>query len=1161
MPLTHHQTDLPPAGAAWQDALPALARGERQIYLQGLTPATGAYVLSRLFQKAHRPFLVVTPNTQAPEVFIKDLAFFSPEMAATGGDPWPRLLLFPAHEVLPFKELSFDSEVSCARVGAAYLALTSREPWLLVAPVAALRQKLPPPESLQEALAYVMAGENLEREAFLQNLLEGGYDRRPVVEDRGEFSVRGGVIDLFPPLYDRPVRLEFWGDEVESLRFFDPANQRSQGSLEELLVLPANEVILDAPARERALARRKRRQDPQFWQNVQMGRHFPRIERHLEDFYERPCTLWDYLPADTVVVEWDPLNLAQNLRKLTDQTGGESPGWLDEEPWEDRRQGHTTIFCPLLPWGLPEEAAEFTFQVEKNEGLAAELVQAGAEGGRLVPALAGRLLEWRRSGFQVILVCLSRHRAERLAQLLKEEGLEAAFTLEPSWEPGGEVEITVGELSGGFRLLAAGLIVLTEDEALGFRPERRRHKESRPPQFLTSLSDLEEGDAIVHLDHGIGIYRGLVKLTVGAEVNDFLELEYQGGDRLYLPVDRLHLVQKYLGVDGVTPRIERLGGKSWERTKKKVKKAVEKIARELVELYAARRVLPGHHFSPPDPVFREFEANFEYEETSDQLQAIQEVLGDMTADKPMDRLICGDVGYGKTEVALRAAFKAAMDGKQVGVLVPTTVLAEQHYDTFARRLAPYPLEVQVLSRFKSPKEQKRILANLEQGRVDIIIGTHRLVQKDVVFHDLGLVIVDEEQRFGVRQKEKMKEWRRTVDVLTLTATPIPRTLQLSLTGLRELSVINTAPENRRSIRTYLCHPERAVIQAAIRRELARGGQVFFMHNRVRTLGRWTRQVQEMVPEARVAMAHGQMAERDLEKVMRRFSRGEVDVLMCTAIIEAGLDIPAANTIIINRAHTLGLSQLYQLRGRVGRSQAQAYAYLLVPGEAGLSTEAQKRLKALMEFTELGSGFKIALHDLQIRGAGNLLGQAQSGHLAEVGYELYLQLLEQAIKEFKGEAREEPLSDPEIRLPVAAYLPEDYVPDIQQRLALYRRLSDRLSPEMVQELEEELLDRFGPLPLEGRNLLEVVRAKNQLRRLGIKRLDLQDSFAVLQFAQPERLSLERLLALLKKRPETFRLTPDQSLRMRLPEDTPFVRLQNCLKEVETFVKADEEELMR
>jgi len=1136
----------------------ALVRGARRIHLQGLTPAAGALVLARLFEKLRRPFLVVTPNTATHEVFFKDLTFFLPEMGGGPDEPWPRLLLFPAHEILPFKELSFDTDVSCARLGAAYTALTSREPWLLVAPVAALRQKLPPGARLQEALTYAVAGEGLEREAFIQTLLAGGYERRPVVEERGEFSVRGGIIDLFPPLYGQPVRLEFWGDDVETIRFFDPASQRSQGTLEELQVLPASEVILDGPARERALARRKRRQDPQLWENIQNGRHFPRIERLIIDFYEQPQTLWDYLPPDAVVVEWDPLNLAQDLQKLADLTGDETQGWLDETPYEERRGGHPTIFCPLLPWGLGADEAEFSFQVEKNEGLAQELAQAGGEAGRLLPALAARLEEWRRGGFHLILICLSRHRAERLAMLLREEKLAAAFTLNPSWEPTGEVEITVGELSGGFRLLSSGLIVLTEDEALGFRPERRRRKESKPPQFLTSLADLEEGDAVVHLDHGIGIYRGLVKLAVGPEANDFLELEYQGGDRLYLPVDRLNLVQKFLGVEGVQPRVERLGGKSWERTKKKVKKAVEKIARELVELYAARRVLPGHHFSPPDPALREFEATFEYEETSDQLQAIQEVLTDMAGEKPMDRLICGDVGYGKTEVALRAAFKAAMDGKQVAMLVPTTVLAEQHHDNFSRRLAPYPLEVRVLSRFKSPPEQKRILADLAQGKVDIIIGTHRLVQKDVAFKDLGLVIVDEEQRFGVGQKEKMKEWRRTVDVLTLTATPIPRTLQLSLTGLRELSVINTAPENRRSIRTYLCHPEKAVIQAAIRRELARRGQVFFVHNRVHNLGTWARHVQEMVPEARVAMAHGQMPERELERVMRRFSRGEVDVLVCTAIIEAGLDIPAANTIIINRAHTLGLAQLYQLRGRVGRSQAQAYAYLLVPGEAALSTEAQKRLKALMEFTELGSGFKIALHDLQIRGAGNLLGQAQSGHLTEVGYELYLQLLEQAIREFKGEPQKETLPDPEIRLPVAAYLPEDYVPDVQQRLALYRRLSDRLSPEMVRELEEELLDRFGPLPPEGLNLLEVVRAKHALRRLGIKRLDMQDSFAVVQFARPELLNLESLLTLLKKRPQTFHLISDQALRVRLPDaGTPFARLRNCLKEMETFVKAEEE----
>jgi transcription-repair coupling factor (superfamily II helicase) len=1078
-----------------------------------------------------------------------------PQTASASG-PDSRFLVFPAHELLPFRELNFDCEVSATRLAAAYVALTQSEPFLLVAPAAALRQKLPPASRIRDILAYVVAGENLARPDFLSRLTSGGYERRPVVEARGEFSVRGGVIDLFPPLYPQPVRLEFWGDEVESIRAFDPATQRSQGSLDDLMVLPASEVVLDQATRERALGRRKRRQDPQFYAMVQEGRHFPGIERHLEDFYETPQTLWDFLPPDTLVVEWDPLNLAQELRDLEEPAALAYPGWLDQTPWERQRARFTHLLCPVLSLAAGQSCQAVSFEVEPHRDLAARLAQAGADAGRLAPALAQLLVDWRRGGFHVVLVCLNQHRAKRLAQLLEDEGVEAEVLPSPTWGVGPRLELTVGELSAGFRLLSQGLVVLTEDEALGFRPERRRRKDRRAPQDLGSLADLAEGDYIVHLDHGIGVYQGLVKLTVGLQVNDFLDLAYQGGDRLYLPVDRLNLVQKYLGVEGVAPKVERLGGKSWERAKGKVRKAVEKIARELVELYALRRVLPGHTFSAPDQLFREFEATFAFEETPDQLQAIQEVLADMAVERPMDRLICGDVGYGKTEVAVRAAFKAAMDGKQVAVLVPTTVLAEQHYDTIKARLAHYPLQVEVLSRFKAPAQQRRILADLAAGKVDIIIGTHRLLSKDVQFRDLGLIVVDEEQRFGVRQKERLKEFRRTVDVLTLTATPIPRTLQLSLTGLRELSLINTPPEHRRAIRTYLCRPEREVIQAAIRRELARGGQVFFVHNRVRNLGTWARYVQELAPEARVAMAHGQMPERDLERVMVRFWRQEVDVLVCTAIIEAGLDIPAANTIIINRAHTLGLAQLYQLRGRVGRSQAQAYAYLLVPEDAALPNEAQKRLKALMEFTELGSGYKIAMHDLQIRGAGNLLGQAQSGNLAEVGCELYLQLLEQAIREFKGDPPEDATPDPEVRLPLSAYLPEDYVPDIQQRLALYRRLSGRLTPEMTDELAEEFLDRFGPLPPEGRNLLDVVRLKHHLRGLGIKRLEVQDGYALLQFVDPDRLDLKQLIRLLKERSDRFRLSSAHTLRIRLPAgESLFQRLENSLKDVAIFVKAE------
>jgi len=1142
-------------GARWQEVAAALAAGVRELSLEGLTPAAGAYVLARLFGKLGRTLLLVTPDAAAQESFLKDLRFFLGGLPPSAAGGWSRLRGFPAHELLPFRTLDLDHEVSAARVGAAYLALTAPEPLFLVAPAAALREKLPPRQRLRDAFLYVVEGEELDRQFFLRQLQAGGYERRPLVEERGEFSVRGGIVDLFPPLYEQPVRLEFVGDEADSLRHFDPATQRSQGRLQDLVVLPAHEIILDEAAREFALSGRRRRQDPQFWHFVQEGVHFPGMERHLHEFYPEPATFWDYLPPGAVVVEWDPVNLARELARLPEQADGNGAGWLDEEAWESRRRDFPVLQCRVLPLGGDGDG-RFAFRTEKNDTLARELAAAGEADGRLVPALAQRLERWRREGWQTVLVALNRHRGERLARLLREEGLEADLDEDPAWEAGPGVAITPGELSGGFRLPAVRVIVLTEDEALGFRPEGRRRKEVRPLQQLTSLDDLAEGDLIVHLDHGIGFYRGLVKLTVGPQVNDFLELEYQGGDRLFLPVDRLHLVQKYLGVEGAAPKVDRLGGKSWERAKRRVKKAVEKIARELVELYAARRVLPGHGFSPPDPLFREFEATFPYEETPDQLQAVAEVLADMMSDQPMDRLICGDVGYGKTEVALRASFKAAMDGKQVAVLVPTTVLAEQHYDTFIGRLAHFPLEVRVLSRFKSPMEQKRILAELAQGKADVVIGTHRLLSKDVAFKDLGLIIVDEEQRFGVSQKEKLKQWRRTVDVLTLTATPIPRTLQLSLTGLRELSLINTPPENRRAIRTYLCLPEPPVVQAAIRRELARRGQVFFVHNRVQNLSTWARWVQGLAPEARVAMAHGQMPERELERVMVRFWRGEVDVLVCTAIIEAGLDIPAANTIIINRAHGLGLAQLYQLRGRVGRSQAQAYAYLLVPDEAALSTEAQKRLKALMEFTELGSGYKIALHDLQIRGAGNLLGQAQSGHLAEVGYELYLQLLEQAIREMKGEPGEEEAPEPEIRVPVAAYLPEDFVPDVQQRLSLYRRLSGRLTDQGLADLEGELLDRFGPLPDEARSLLQVVRLRQRLRELGLRRLEVADGHAVLTFAAPERLDLKCLLHLVQQRPRRYRLHPDQTLRVRLDEGAfTLSAVQNCLKDVETFVMGE------
>ncbi|HNQ02864.1 MAG TPA: transcription-repair coupling factor, partial [Syntrophales bacterium] len=611
---------------------------------------------------------------------------------------------------------------------------------------------------------------------------------------------------------------------------------------------------------------------------------------------------------------------------------------------------------------------------------------------------------------------------------------------------------------------------------------------AREGWFLQSFGELNEGDFVVHTDHGIGIYRGLKRLSVGAIENDFLLMEYQAGDRLYIPVHRLDQIQRYIGPDGQEPRIDKLGGTAWETAKRRVKKAVEAIAEDLVALYAARDTMKGHAFSPVDRYYEEFASSFEYEETPDQARAIEDVNLDMDAEKPMDRLICGDAGFGKTEVAIRAAFRAAMDGKQTAVLVPTTILAEQHYQTFRARLAKYPVRVETLNRFKTREQQKQVLEKIATGTVDIVVGTHRLLQKDVVFKDLGLVVIDEEQRFGVTHKEKLKKLRTLVDVLTLTATPIPRTLQLSLVGIRDLSIIHTPPEGRLSIKTWVLEFDDEVIRRAVLEEMDRGGQVFFIHDRVHSIHHTARRIRQVVPEAKIGVAHGQMPSRELEEVMVKFLRKEYDVLVCTTIIGSGVDIPAANTIIVDRADRFGLAQLYQLRGRVGRSKEEARAYLLIPPGAMLSADAQKRLAVIKEFTEPGSGFQIASQDLEIRGAGNLVGMAQTGHISAVGYEMYTQLMERAVRELRGEKAPEAEIKPEIHLGIAAFVPDSYVPDPHRRLVTYKKLSMAASDEELSEMRDELRDCYGPLPREVESLVGVISLRNLMKGLMAEKME-------------------------------------------------------------------------
>jgi len=758
------------------------------------------------------------------------------------------------------------------------------------------------------------------------------------------------------------------------------------------------------------------------------------------------------------------------------------------------------------------------------------------KGGLLAP-LARTIAEWLENRERVVIACRSYRQAEQLASFFKEHDFAVRLAEPPlaAADPAAGVLTLYGlPLSAGFDLPAEQLHFVSETELFGTKRLGRAFREKpRRTGPTVSFDELQTGDVIVHRDHGLGIYQGLVNLTINGITNDFLLLVYQGEDRLYVPVDRLNLVHKYKGLDDSAPKIDKLGGKSWATTKKRVKDAVWKVAHELLDIYAKRAMRKGHAFSLPDDLYREFEESFAYNETAGQQKAIDEVLADLTREEPMDRLLCGDVGYGKTEVAMRAAFKVLEDGHQVAVLVPTTVLAEQHARTFGERFNGFPVRVESLNRFRSAAEQKRITSELAEGRVDLVIGTHRLLGKDVSFKRLGLLIVDEEHRFGVAHKERLKKMKAEVDVLTLTATPIPRTLQMSLLGIRDLSVISTPPERRQAIKTFVSRYDTLVVKEAVVRELQRAGQVFFVHNRVQTIHEMAATVQGLVPEARIAVAHGQLPAAHLEEIMVRFIRHEIDVLVCTTIIESGLDIPNANTIIVNRADRLGLAEIYQLRGRVGRSSGQAYAYLLVPSLEELSEDAQKRLRALTEYSELGGGFKLAMSDLQIRGGGNLLGVSQSGHIAAVGYDLYLDLLAKTVEDLKrkqitGELDEREEVEPELSLRLSAYIPESYIGDLDQRYLAYRRMASIASIDDILELKEELRDRYGSPPEEVRNLFEVMALKPDLRRLRIKKVEQGDKALVFHFDKDAAVDPEKILGMVKKGKPKSRFTPDGRL---------------------------------
>jgi len=1077
----------------------------RKARVCGLIGSSRAYILSRIREKSQSPLLVIVPTHREAQTLCEDFRFFF-------GDNEASVLLYPAWETLPWDTIPPMPDTIAQRLKVLFRLSCGRED-VCFASARAILQKVMPKKTLNALSIVLKKGQDIDRDHLVHELTQSGYVRADMVEDRGEFAVRGGITDIFSPLYDHPLRLEWFGDQIVSLRHFIPETQRSSKELEEAIVTPALELL--------------------------------ESEGHAgsEDFFtylsERHILVLDSpgLVLQEMIGFQDEIR--ERFEKLRARTGASlSPERCFSDPHETtfKLMDRARIILEQVEITGKSEGGEaiFRLQVDENGSLRREILR-GQKNERLLEPLVKEIERRRDRGASVFFVSRSPDQAGRLGEVLEEYGVLTDNLRVPFPSIRGSENtrpvILVGDLSGGFFFAQEGLTLITEEEIFGERQKVRKPRRKQDGPSITSFGELNPGNPVVHVDYGIGIYRGLYRLDVGGLSNDYLLLEYMAGDKLYVPVHRLNLVQRYVGAGEKRPRLDRLGGAGWRRLKKKVAAAVEKMARELLEIYATRRLFKGYSFSKPDRYFKEFEARFEYEETPDQSDAIQDVLDDLERSAPMDRLICGDVGYGKTEVAIRAAFKVVMDARQVALLVPTTILAQQHHVTFSKRLEDYPVIIESISRFKTTRQQKEILENLEKGKIDIIIGTHRLLQRDLRFKDLGLLIIDEEHRFGVTHKEKLKKLKKLVDVLALSATPIPRTLHMSLTGIREMSVINTPPQDRQYIRTFL-HPfDKEVIRTAILKEVKRGGQVFFVHNRVHSIKAMASYLRDLVPEVRLAIAHGQMGERDLEKVMLDFINRQIDVLLCTSIIESGLDIPTVNTIIINHAEHFGLADLYQLRGRVGRGRERAYAHLLVPGESVLSRDALKRLRAIQEFTELGSGFKLAIQDLEIRGAGNLLGRHQSGHIAAVGFEMYTQLIGKAIKRLRGEEIEEEIT-PEIRWNKPSFIPDSYVGDPHQRLSVYKRLAGIQSDEDVEDMRSELQDRYGPAPEPVANLLEVMRVKPFLSQMRVKAFDFDGKRVVLTFDKSSRIEPKRIVELASRCPDRIRFTPGFSLKVQL-----------------------------
>jgi len=1076
--------DLP----AYQRLIEELGRADRS---SGVTVLEAAkpFLIAALYRKLHRPLVVLTAQPENARKLYDQL------MVWCGSE---EVRLFPEPDALPYERVTSDtpSEQERLQVLSSLVGPTDEDttvqPPLVVVSAPAFIQKTPSRDDFAGGFRTVKVGMEVEPIKLLERWQSMGYWVESIVDVPGTAGRRGGIVDIYPPTADLPARLEFFGNTIESIRLFDPASQRSQENVPSITVGPATEILrpwLSSQSELKTLlgsidltsCSGEVREQYERDLAMLMGKQRPVNFQFYAPLFNRDSLL-DYLPDNALLVLDEPRSIELAVADFNDKSEelrigklerGELPSNFSRPhfTWEELRGGvEDRQSLVITAWGAPDDEEQHRLDFAPAPSYAGQL-----------PAFIDRVKQMLAQKQRVVLVS---HQASRLSELLEEEDIIAPpLTKVGQPPPPGSLILAQGLLAGGW-VMSDSAVLLTDSEIFGFIKQQRLLKRRPVPRQRLAI-DIKPGDYVVHIEHGIAGFAGFRMMKTEHGEKEFLVLRYAAGDRLYVPSDQIDRVARYIGGRGdQAPVLSRLGTQEWTRTKQKVKESVEEMAEELLSLYAARDVVPGYAFSPDLLWQRELEASFPYVETPDQVEVQKHVKGDMEQGKPMDRLVCGDVGYGKTEVALRAAFKAVLDGKQVAVLVPTTVLAQQHYSTFKERLEAFPVVVEVLSRFRSPKEQDVIVDGLASGRVDICIGTHRLIQKDIQFKDLGLLIIDEEQRFGVAHKEYLKQMRQEVDVLTLSATPIPRTLHMALTGVRDMSTMETPPEERLPIKTYVAEYDERLVREAVLRELERNGQVFFVHNRVQSIPIIASKLEEVVPEARIAIAHGQMPEHELEQVTTDFINGKSDILLCTTIIESGLDMPNVNTLIVNRADKFGLTQLYQLRGRVGRGARMAYAYFLFDKGQNLSLVAEKRLRTIYEATELGAGFGIAMRDLEIRGAGTLLGTRQSGHITAVGFHLYTQLLSSAVEKLKAKQAGIPepelvpsnLPSPTIDLPLPAFIPEEYVPDLLTRLDLYQDMVRLDSPEQVDNMVADFKDRFGPLPPEAENLLYAARVK-------------------------------------------------------------------------------------